>query len=61
VLTAAALKQGGFGTISEVDVTAAMKVQLDVEFRPCRILGACNPMLAHEAVKLEDKVGTMQP
>jgi uncharacterized protein (DUF302 family) len=55
------LKQEGFGVITEIDVKETFKKKIDVDFRNYRILGACNPMLAHEALKLEDKVGTMLP
>ena len=47
--------------ITEIDVTQTLKGKIGVDFRPYRILGACNPTLAHEALKLEDKVGTMLP
>ncbi|MBR2537299.1 MAG: DUF302 domain-containing protein [Hyphomicrobium sp.] len=60
-LTAEKLKEQGFGIITEIDVTRTLKSKIGVEFRPYRILGACNPALAHEALKLEDKVGTMLP
>lgn len=55
------LKDEGFGIITEIDVTKTLKAKIGVAFRPYRILGACNPSLAHEALKLEDKVGTMLP
>lgn len=59
--TRAALAEEGFGVISEIDVTQTLKTKIGVEFRPYLILGACNPGLAHEALKLEDKVGAMLP
>jgi uncharacterized protein (DUF302 family) len=56
-----ALKQGGFGIITEIDVKDTFQKKLGIEFRNYRILGACNPALAREALELEDKVGTMLP
>ena len=56
-----ALNQEGFGIITEIDVKDTLKKKIDVDFRSYRILGACNPRLAHEALQLEDKVGTMLP
>lgn len=57
----AALKEQGFGVISRIDIQEALKTKIGVDFRPYLILGACNPTLAYEALKLEDKVGTMLP
>ncbi len=59
--TTEALKQEGFGIITEIDVRETLKKKIDVDFRNYRILGACNPTLAHEALLLEDKVGAMLP
>lgn len=56
-----ALKGEGFGVISEIDIQKTLREKIGVEFRPYVILGACNPGLAHEALLLEDKVGTMLP
>lgn len=56
-----ALKQEGFGIITEIDVSQTMKSKIGEDFRPYLILGACNPRMAFEALKLEDKVGTMLP
>jgi uncharacterized protein (DUF302 family) len=57
----AALKQEGFGILTTIDVRETLKQKLDVDFRPYRILGACNPAFAHQALELEDKIGTMLP
>ena len=56
-----ALKAQGFGVISEIDIQKTFKEKIGVDFRSYVILGACNPTLAHEALRLEDKVGTMLP
>jgi uncharacterized protein (DUF302 family) len=56
-----ALKAEGFGIITEIDVKKTLCDKIGVEFRNYRILGACNPKLAHEALELEDKIGTMLP
>ena len=55
------LKKEGFGVLTEIDVTGTLKKKLDVDFKKYRILGACNPKFAYEALLEEDKIGTMLP
>ncbi|MDF2366042.1 DUF302 domain-containing protein [Sneathiella sp.] len=56
-----ALKDAGFGILTEIDVRATMKKKIGEDFRDYCILGACNPQLAHQALLAEDKIGTMLP
>ena len=59
--TREALKAEGFGVITEIDAQNTLKSEINVDFRPYLILGACNPDMAYEALQVEDKVGTMLP
>ncbi len=59
--TTQALQDEGFGIITDIDIKDTLHRKLAVDFRNYRILGACNPKLAYEALRIEDKVGTMLP
>ena len=56
-----ALADRGFGVLTEIDVQKTMKQKLDVDMSGYRILGACNPKMAHQAIGLEPRVGAMLP
>ena len=59
--TEVALKQEGFGILTEIDVKETLKKKLDVDFKKYKILGACNPPYAYKALQAEDKIGAMLP
>lgn len=56
-----ALKEEGFGVLTQIDVRTTLKKKLDADFRNYVILGACNPPYAYQALQAEDKIGTMLP
>ena len=57
----AALKEQGFGVLTEIDVRATLKKKLDAEFRPYLIMGACNPHLAYQALSIDPAIAKFLP
>ncbi|OGF24748.1 MAG: hypothetical protein A2V63_04760 [Candidatus Eisenbacteria bacterium RBG_19FT_COMBO_70_11] len=55
------LAEQGFGVLTEIDVQATLKKKLDLDTKPYRILGACNPGFAHQALEVEPHIGVMLP
>jgi len=55
------LKKEGFGVLTEIDVTETLKKKLNVDFRKYKILGACNPPFAYQALLMEENIGTLMP